>query len=164
MERGFSHVPFDKLVLGKELRSWGGYKSYRNRELLGGSSQDLDTWLIAMVIVSPLSRVVPLPNSHLCLINGGLPNHLVRMNGLNGLQTGGDPNHLVRTILQVRSFFSRFWISHILIKVWVNKTVQMTEGDMVVITGRNFHGLMDEEVKVLRGLRGGEWRGWLKGG
>ena len=27
--------------------------------LLGGSSQDLDTWLITMVIVSP---VVPLPN------------------------------------------------------------------------------------------------------
>ena len=32
------------------------------RELLGGSPQDLDTWLITMVIVSPLTRDVPLPN------------------------------------------------------------------------------------------------------
>jgi len=36
--------------------------------------------------------------------------------------------------------------------VWVNNTVQMKTGDMVVITGRNFHGLMDAEVKVHLGL------------
>ena len=29
---------------------------------LGGSSQDLDTWLITMVIVSPLNGVIPLIN------------------------------------------------------------------------------------------------------
>ena len=67
---------------------------------------------------------------------------------------GGDPNHLVRMILQVRSQLFLDFDQHILIKVWVNKTVQMTEGDMVVITGRNFHGLMDVEVKVLRGVEG----------
>ena len=44
-----------------------------------GSSQDLDTWLITMVIVSPPSRVVgPLPNGRTSwLINGGDPNHLL---------------------------------------------------------------------------------------
>ena len=30
----------------------------------------------------------------------------------------------------------------------MNNTVQMKTGDMVVITGRNFHGLMDAEVKA----------------
>ena len=33
-------------------------------------------WLITMVIVNPLSRVVPLPNGLLWLINGGDPSHL----------------------------------------------------------------------------------------
>ena len=47
--------------------------------LLGGSSHDLDTWLITMVIVCPLSsRVVgPLPfMAFWWLINGGDPNYL----------------------------------------------------------------------------------------
>ena len=35
-------------------------------------------WLITMVIVSPLSRVIPLPNGRTpWLINGGDPNHLL---------------------------------------------------------------------------------------
>ena len=33
-----------------------------NRKLLGGSSPDLDTWLITIVIVSPLNGVIPLVN------------------------------------------------------------------------------------------------------
>ena len=41
-----------------------------------GSQDGTDTWFITMVIVSPLSRVVSLPNGHSLLINGGDPNHL----------------------------------------------------------------------------------------
>ena len=38
-------------------------KSWYLAALLGGSSQDLDTWLITMVIVSPLNGVMgPLIN------------------------------------------------------------------------------------------------------
>ena len=40
---------------------WGGYAK---TPLLGGSSQDLDTWLISMVIISPLAGVIPSPNGH----------------------------------------------------------------------------------------------------
>ncbi len=44
--------------------------------MLGGSSHDLDTWLITMVIVSPLSGVVgPLPNG--LLIAYGVTNYLL---------------------------------------------------------------------------------------
>ena len=46
----------------------------------------------------------------------------------------------------------------------MNNTVEMTEGDMVVITGRNFHGLMDAEVKA-SSLKvewsGGSCLGWI---
>ena len=53
-------------------------KIHLSLSMLGGSSHDLDTWLITMVIVSPLRiRVVPLPNGRtLWLVNGGDPNHL----------------------------------------------------------------------------------------
>ena len=46
----------------------------------------------------------------------------------------------------------------------MNNTVQMTEGDMVVITGRNFHGLMDAEVKassLKAEWSGGSCLGWI---
>ena len=46
--------------------------------LLGGSSQDLDTWLITMVIVYPLRIGLwdPFQMAFLWLTNGGDPNHL----------------------------------------------------------------------------------------
>ena len=44
---------------------------------LGGSSHDLDTWLITMVIVSALRiGLFPFQMGCLWLINGGDPNHL----------------------------------------------------------------------------------------
>ena len=53
---------------GKALNSKVWKKGMGDRtqpSLLGGSSQDLDTWLITMVIVSPPSRVVgPLPTTY----------------------------------------------------------------------------------------------------
>ena len=45
---------------------------------LGGSSHDLDTWLITMVIVSALRiGLFPFQMGCLWLINGGDPNHLL---------------------------------------------------------------------------------------
>ena len=45
----------------------------RNGALLGGSSHDLDTWLVTMVIVSPLTRVVgALPNGRFMAYKWGL--------------------------------------------------------------------------------------------
>ena len=43
------------------------------KSLLGGSSQDLDTWLATMVIVSPLRIGLwdPFQIAYLWLINGG---------------------------------------------------------------------------------------------
>jgi hypothetical protein len=34
---------------------------------------------------------------------------------------------------------------------WVNYTVEMTEGDTVILHVRNFDGLMDEDVKAAAG-------------
>ena len=65
-----------------------GNRSPFKRLVLGGSSQDLDTWLITMVIVSPLNGVMgPLINGRTSwLINGGDPNYL--LSGMI-LQVGG---------------------------------------------------------------------------
>ena len=53
-------------------------EGFMRNPLLGGSSHDLDTCLITMVIISPLTGMVPLPNGRtLCLINGGVTNNLL---------------------------------------------------------------------------------------
>ena len=43
-----------------QLEEFGPWVNLRG--VLGGSSHDLDTWLITMVIVSPLNGVIPLIN------------------------------------------------------------------------------------------------------
>ena len=49
------------------------------QRLRGEDHPSSDTWLITMVIVRPLSRVVPLPNGLIWLINAGglITNHFL---------------------------------------------------------------------------------------
>ena len=86
-----------KIDSGAQQQTLGKVSRYPGSRVLGGSSQDLDTWLITMVIVSPLSGVIPLPN------------------GLNGLQMVVTNYLLSGMILQVGlpvpAFFRWIYIS-----------------------------------------------------